>query len=263
MSLSSNLISSINPGAFTNTINLRVLNLQFNQFRTLDNNVFQTLPNLQELDVGFNIIERIPANMFSNTRQLHSINMNNNRLYFLNETFFANLPVLRTLFFQNNLCHSETFLGLDNILNRNQMMIRLQPCFTLGPAQFNCIFGFAFDGVQFEDYTCLLRGIEAYDYNREIFLGGFHLVGLTNLNVGKVWIHLSDTRFVISQVFTEFPNLRILQIQTSNLQTLQNDAFRNALQLHTLTIEDNNMRRLEVSLNIRKCILKLRLTYFL
>jgi hypothetical protein len=138
-------------------------------------------------------------------------------------------------------------LGLDIQVNRNQMMTQLQPCFTEGPSQFTCIFGFSFDGFLFDDYTCLLRGIEALDVSREINLGGFHLAGRNNNDVTQVWVHLSDTRFVINQLFLTFINLRHVWIDTSNLQTLQVDAFRNANNLQRLTIEGNNLRRLEVS----------------
>lgn len=247
LSLSANFITTLDPAAFTNSNNIRSLTLQFNQLRSLDNAWLAALPSLQELDISFNIIENVPGITFSNTRQLHSINMNNNRINFLNETFFNNLPVLRSFFFQNNLCQSDQFLGLDNALNRNQMMTRLQPCFVQGPSQFNCIFGFAFDGLLFDDYTCLLRGIEAYDMSREINLGGFHIQGRNDNDVLFVWVDASDTRFVINQVFRHFINVRHMQISTSNLQSLQINAFQGANSLQRLTIDGNNLRRLEVS----------------
>lgn len=248
--LSANLINTIDPAAFTNTPNIRNLNLQFNQLRSLDNNIFQVLPNLVELDLSFNIVERIPPTLFSNNLNLASINFNNNRITFINQTFFNNLPALLTLFFQNNICHSNTFTDLNFQPNRNQMMQSLQPCFVEGPSQFNCIFGFSFDGVSFDDYTCLLRNIEAYDINREINLGGFHLAGQNNNGVTQVWIHQSDTRFIINQMFLTFQNLRHVLIQTSNLQNLQENAFRNATNLWRITIEGNVLRRLEVGKNL-------------
>lgn len=127
------------------------------------------------------------------------------------------------------------------------MLNRLVPCFTEGPFEAACVFGFDFNDVIFNEYTCLLRGIEVYDMTREVNLGGFHLLGRSDPDVRFVWVHLSDTRFVISQLFTRFVGLIGLHITTSNLLQIQEDAFRGAVNLRTLSITTNNMRRLEVN----------------
>lgn len=247
LSLSSNFISVIDPAAFAGTTNIRSLNLMFNNIRTLDNALYTLFPGLIDLDLSFNIIERIPPNIFSNNLNLISLNMNMNRVNFINQTFFNNIPALSMFQFDANICYAGSFFGLELPANRVNMMQRLQPCFIQGPSQFNCIFGYVFDGIDFNNqYTCLLRGIEAYDINREINLGGWHLVGHTNAHVHFVWIHLSDTRFIISPIFTEFINLRGVNIASSNLQTIQQDAFRGANNLIHLTITMNSVRRLEV-----------------
>lgn len=223
------------------------INLMFNQIRVLDNAVFSLFPNLLDLDLSFNIIERVHGEMFTGNANLLSLNMNMNRMVFMNQTFFNNLVNLRIFQFEANICYAGSFFGLENAPNRVDMFQRLIPCFIEGPSQFNCLFGFTFDGISFDgDYTCLLRGIEAYDKNRDINLGGWHLAGMTNLDVRFVWIHLSDTRFIISPIFFEFINLRGVQISSSNLQVLQEDAFRNANFLQHLTITMNAVRRLEV-----------------
>lgn len=248
LSLSANRITQINPAAFTGTTNIRTLGLMFNQIRFLDNALYSMFPNMENLDLSFNIIERVHGNMFSNNAFLQNLNMNMNRMIFLNQTFFNNLNSLSTFQFESNICYGGTFIGLQIPANRGQMFQRLTPCFIEGPSQFNCLFGFEFDGVEFDgDYTCLLRGIEAYDITRDINLGGWHLAGQNNNNVRFVWVHLSDTRFIINQIFLEFINLRGVQITASNLQVLQQDAFRGGFNLQHLTISVNQVRRLEVS----------------
>lgn len=248
LSLSANRITVVNPAAFTGTTNIRTLGLMFNQIRFLDNALYAMFPAMVNLDLSFNIIERVHGNMFSNNPNLQNLNMNMNRMIFLNQTFFNNLVSLGTFQFESNICYGATFVGLQLAANRGEMFQRLIPCFIEGPSQFNCIFGFSFEGIEFDgDYTCLLRGIEAYDVTRPINLGGWHLAGQNNFNVRFVWVHLSDTRFIINQMFVDFLNLRGVQITASNLQVLQEDAFRGALNLQHLTVTVNQVRRLEVS----------------
>jgi len=262
LSLSANRITQINPAAFTGTTNIRTLSLMFNQIRFLDNALYAMFPGIINLDLSFNIIERVHGNMFSNNPNMQTLSLNMNRAVFLNNTFFNNLVSLSTFQFESNICYGATFVGLQIPANRGEMFQRLIPCFIEGPSQFNCLFGFSFDGIEFDgDYTCLLRGIEAYDVTREINLAGWHLAGQNNNNVRFVWIHLSDTRFIINQMFIDFINLRGVQITGSNLQFLQEDAFRGGSNLQHLTITVNHVRRLEA--NTFRYAFNLQQIYFL
>jgi Leucine-rich repeat (LRR) protein len=127
------------------------------------------------------------------------------------------------------------------------MFTRLQPCFQQGPIEFRCIFGFSFQGTEFDDYTCYLRELIATDMGRAIDLTGFHLQSRTNADVRYLWMDSSDVRFFVNQMFLDFINLRGVHITHSNLEAIQPGAFQNATNLRYIYIIANAVRRLEAN----------------
>lgn len=87
-------------------------------------------------------------------------------------------------------------------------------------------------------YSCHLFEVSVPDNdNANIILGGSHLVGFGNGNVNAVFIITSEIPFIISQMFTTFPNLNTLVILTGGLSRIQPNAFANAQNLRFLQIE--------------------------
>lgn len=249
LSLNGNFIDSVNPLAFTGTLNVHSLNLGLNRLRNINNAFFQMFANLLTLDLSFNLLERIPADAFIFNPAITLLNLNANRINFMNQTFFNNINLLTTLQLDSNLCYSGSFFNLNFPQNRIDMFNRLSPtCFVQGPVLFRCQFGFEFGGIDFDNrYTCLLRGIEAYDMEKTINLGGFHVVGQTNAGVTFLWVESSNVRFFIRQMFLEFVNLYGVQIQSSGLEVIQPGSFQNAINLRRLTILMNRLERLEAN----------------
>lgn len=87
-------------------------------------------------------------------------------------------------------------------------------------------------------YTCQINESGIYDNEKsDIRIGGQHLDGLTNDDVLVVLITNSSVPFVITEVFTTFPNLYFLSImKDSRLARIQTGAFRNASNLEFVFI---------------------------
>ena len=76
--------SEIKDDAFSNGINLQVLNLNNNKLTLLIINWFEKLTNLQELYLQHNAFITVPAKVFHYNVKLKMINLNNNEIeYFL------------------------------------------------------------------------------------------------------------------------------------------------------------------------------------
>jgi Leucine-rich repeat (LRR) protein len=99
------------------------------------------------------------------------------------------------------------------------------------------------------DYTCQLTDVEVPDNaNLTFVIGGVHLQGRSNRNVREVIISNSSIPFIISEIFTTFPNLLILTINNGGLTRIQENAFANARNVYIMTIMFNrNLRRIEAN----------------
>lgn len=104
----------------------------------------------------------------------------------------------------------------------------------------NCNF-FMTDGL----YTCHISLQSVSDNeNANIVITGFiHTSGRNDLSVQRVQITTSNLPFIITQLFTRFPNIIDLSITSGGLTRIQPNAFQNALNLRTVSISINNQFR--------------------
>jgi hypothetical protein len=108
----------------------------------------------------------------------------------------------------------------------------------------NCLFF-----TEFNQYTCLISNIEVADNENQVFVvGGNHTDGRSNNDVQRLKIMFANIPFVISTLFSVFPNVQSLTIDSAQLSRIQPGAFDNAAQLTTVTIIRNSIRRLPARL---------------
>lgn len=99
----------------------------------------------------------------------------------------------------------------------------------------NCFF-FSFNNI----YECNLFAVSVPDDEAAIIvIGGLHQAGRNNLDVEKVFIDTSDTPFIITQLFTTFPNTAEMTIWSSRLTRIQSNAFENAHNLRFVRFMGN------------------------
>ena len=101
-----------------------------------------------------------------------------------------------------------------------------------------CVF---FDTV-YGEYTCALIDIEVLDRSQSVIIGGDHIGNRTNEDVEIVWIFLSNTPFMIQEIFSTFTNMIELEIDFSNLQSIE---IPDTVQLEWLDLFGNDIRRIE------------------
>lgn len=109
---------------------------------------------------------------------------------------------------------------------------------TQNSIQIECDFTFNI----FDDYTCLLEGIEVLDESSEIEIIGEHVDGMSDANVVTLDIRNSNTPFMIQQFFSQFPNLYEVDIEDSNLQSIN---VPETVQLMWFIVYGNNITRFE------------------
>jgi hypothetical protein len=102
---------------------------------------------------------------------------------------------------------------------------------------FNCTFTVNF----YDEYICRLTEIQATNPNLQYAFTGNHVANRTNADVDVVQIRNSNSPFVIQQMFTTFPNMLELDIQGSNLQSIN---ISDNVQLEWLILSYNNISRI-------------------
>lgn len=97
-------------------------------------------------------------------------------------------------------------------------------------------------------YSCVINSVTIPDDEYlEISFVGQHLEGRSNADVELVQITSSNIPFVMSQLFTTFPNLQIFE-QTTNLTRIQPNAFANASSLiHYRTFGNLHLRTIQAN----------------
>jgi Leucine-rich repeat (LRR) protein len=128
--LDNNEIDSFDEAAFAGVPNLRQLFVRYNRIRNLVPAVFQPAVSLGNLDLSHNLIERLSdATVFSRNTRLVSLEFASNKIEFINREIFNGLSVLNLFDVSSNICSNESFFGIRDTNERNQMMDRLKPCF--------------------------------------------------------------------------------------------------------------------------------------
>lgn len=105
------------------------------------------------------------------------------------------------------------------------------------PIILNCSFSVNLSG----NYVCRLSQIEVLDPNRDVSIVGQHIGNRTNDDVQILEIRNSNTPFMIQQIFSTFPNIFDLDVQTSNLKSID---IPDSAQLFILVLGSNNISRI-------------------
>lgn len=126
------------------------------------------------------------------------------------------------------------FAFFKNIL----VLLALSTAISAQNANLNCQFA-----VVETLYSCVLIGASVPDNeNVNVIIGGTHSPGQSNANVQGILILVSTIPFIVTQLFTTFPNVIALNIN-AGLTRIQSNAFANAENLEFASISNNNNLR--------------------
>lgn len=97
-------------------------------------------------------------------------------------------------------------------------------------------------------YSCQLSGVAVGDNeNQNIVIDGQHLSDRNNALVNRAEISDSNIPFILTQLFTTFPNLAVLQISNGGLTRFQPRAFWDAANLRFMGIRNNQIRTINAN----------------
>ena len=136
---------------------------------------------------------------------------------------------------------------------------------TLASSQnINLICAFTMNGLG--EYVCTIRESEVLDQTANVVFTGEHLDERSDQDVVYVRILSSNTPFIINQIFTTFPNVVKLEVESSNLQSVRlpenadlewivfwgnnisridADSFTNQRRLESLRLTNNGIKELD------------------
>lgn len=237
LNLDGNRLTSISGKFFAMLEGLLTLNLNNNQIETISMEDFEGLSALRTLQLRFNLFTEMPSNIFWNLPALQVVVLQNNQLTSINNLHFGrNLNLTDIRLTTNNISsiHPRAFDGLDRLnfvrLRQNRCVNRdflnlagntseveseLGPCIDNYPRkELTCEFQ------NYYSYTCLLNSVNIR-LEHLVRFNGNHDYNFTNNEVFSVVINSSAIEFIPNEIFEEFPNLNLLMIQSSRLETLQ------------------------------------------
>ncbi|XP_015912738.1 leucine-rich repeat neuronal protein 1 [Parasteatoda tepidariorum] len=272
LDLSHNQIKQLGRGLiFHNFTNLQVLNLSYNDFRTVFNGVFRGIHRLRILVMTHVQIKFIEEHVFDGLRELRRLNLDHNQLNAIFPEWFKELPKLEELHLENNhisYINSGSFTALGNLRK-----------LSLSGNKIRGVSDHAFDGL--ENLTSLYiednqlfkvpsTSLQATKNLKILKLGGnffpqlhtgdfVHLTleeafveniaDLTLIDRGAFWdlpylktLHLhhnTKLQFVDSHAFINVPNLRILSLHGSNLTAINRDVIKTFLKPLQISLYDN------------------------
>ncbi len=122
LNLSSNVLTDLPTGVFSNLTNLRILDLSLNSLTTLTAVTFNNLRRLETLNLSSNQMTNLPADVFSDLTNLRTLNLSSNSLTTLTAATFKNLRRLETLNLSSNQMSglpADIFSNLTNLRTLN------------------------------------------------------------------------------------------------------------------------------------------------
>ena len=125
LDFSNNIISDINPYAFTGLDTLKKLILGHNNLLTLQQNVFEPLINLKELYLQRNRLSAILPQTMSPMRKLIYLDLRWNKLTDIDKGTFTNLSVLENLMLTGNVIKSFAPEILNPLKNLQYLELQL------------------------------------------------------------------------------------------------------------------------------------------
>ncbi|XP_072904740.1 leucine-rich repeat and immunoglobulin-like domain-containing nogo receptor-interacting protein 2 [Hemitrygon akajei] len=252
--ISENIISSLEPGSFSNLFNLRSLRLKSNRLKLIPLGVFSGLSNLTRLDISDNKIVILLDYTFQDLHNLKSLEIGDNDLVYISHRAFSGLLALQQLTLEKCNLTAVPTEALSHLHN----LVRLQLCHL----HINAIHAYAFKKLfrlkHLEiSYWPLLDTLPANS------LHGLNLTSLsiTNTNLSAVpyvafrhlvhLVHLNLSFNPISVVeagmLQDLTRLQEVHMVHAQLLTIEARAFKGLQVLRVLNLSHNLLDTLEES----------------
>ncbi|XP_048119717.1 leucine-rich repeat and immunoglobulin-like domain-containing nogo receptor-interacting protein 1-B isoform X1 [Alosa alosa] len=270
LQLNENIISVIEPGAFTNLYGLRTLGLRNNKLKLIQLGVFTGLSNLTHLDISENKIVILLDYMFQDLYNLKSLEVGDNDLVFISHRAFHGLSGLEQLTIEK--CNLTTLPkeALSHVHNLLTLRLRHLNINAIGDYSFRRLYRLqvleivhwplldtmtpkSLYGLNITTLSITHCNLTAVPYQAIR-----HLVYLRTLNLSFNPIHTIEGNLLHHLLrlqafhlvggrlaaiepysFRGLNYLKVLNVSSNTLSTLEESAFHSVGNLETLALHDN------------------------
>jgi Leucine-rich repeat (LRR) protein len=235
LTLNENNIERLTASMFTGLNQLRSLHIRGNRIVDLPSNVFTHLPALQIILLLNNQITTINNLHFSTNHNLTDIRLNGNNITSIHPEAFNNLKNINFIRLSQNRCTNRNFNSLNGSLA--EVLPNLETCFNNYPRKaLVCKFK------NFYSYTCLIENMEL-DLIDLVTIYGSHDFNFTSSEVFSVVVQSSKLSYLPDELFTEFPNLSLVKVDSSELRILR--PLKNCDQLSYFLVPNNQIAQVD------------------
>ncbi|KAK2868942.1 hypothetical protein Q7C36_000813 [Tachysurus vachellii] len=252
LNLSENLISVLEPNAFSSLLNLRILRLRANQLKLVPMGAFSHLANLTVLDLSGNKLVILVDFTFQDLRRLQKLEVGDNDLVYISNKAFLGLTGLRELTIER--CNLTSISGQALSYLRGLVSLRLRYLNIVSLEEHNFYKLGGLRGLEI-DHWPFLEYISPYSFQ------GLSLSWLfiTNTNITTVpsgalrnLIHLSSLNLshnpisvLESWALRDLVNLKDLHLVGTNLMCVQPYGLGGLQQIRLLNLSNNRLVTLE------------------
>jgi Leucine-rich repeat (LRR) protein len=169
------------------------------------------------------------------SENLRQLDLRDNKISAIHPKAFVNLHNLTLLDLGSNTCVNEMFQNPDiTVLDMVYVQERLQNCFSNFPKQ-NLVCNFTSIGLK---YICYIRNVNI-EKDEDVNITGNHQPGKSNSDVSSVIFIESKLHGIPSEIFSQFENLKELNVESTELEELNH--LENCGSLETFRAPFNNI----------------------
>jgi len=230
-------LKNLQPQWFNDLPNLKRIYVMQNELTELPVRIFN---NVTHVNVANNKLKIINSNSFTNLNSLVVLNAQDNQINEVDPNLYDNAESLYTLQLLNNECSSINIINLP--LNREFYRDRFETCFE------NFLlenFGFIeceYTHVEVIGYHCIMSIYNVRGNNNYEEIEGAHLEEFGNSDVVFVEAYQQQTTIIPSIICIQFVNLQMLYFGFNGVDEIFVGNFDDCRNLEYLNIEANNLR---------------------
>lgn len=224
LDLQGNGIKAIEEGIFEGCDSLEELYLDKNEFITVPSTSLNGPKALKVLSLSNNNIDSIKLKSFTSQSSLEMVDLNNNLISSIESGAFSNLQKIRVLRLSRNRLakfNSDIFYGAENLVR-----LDLSENFII---DFPTIALKGFDNLRQLNLSSNL--IQNLDNNNLVYLSNLYDLDLSRNNLANI----------VPGTFLGLKQLKKLDLSVNSLRTVEDDAFEGLDNLEHLNLKDNNI----------------------
>ncbi|XP_048354470.1 leucine-rich repeat and immunoglobulin-like domain-containing nogo receptor-interacting protein 3 [Sphaerodactylus townsendi] len=217
LDFSENIITNVEPGAFSNLLNLQTLRLRGNQLKLIPLGVFSKLSNLTLLDISENKLVILLDYVFQDLRNLKTLEVGDNDLVYISRKAFSGLVSLQQLTIEKCNLTGISAESLSRLQNLEVLRLRHLSVASIDDQNFKKL------------YNLWQLEVENWPLLEDISPNGFQGLNLTSLSITYTNITVVPTAALRNLV-----HLMYLNLSYNPISTVPKGAFKDLFRLREL-----------------------------